>query len=88
MSGGKLFGKKYVGKVGKHAMCHGKLEVLFRHVASDPSEGGVAVFACSEANGNGGKTSDLTEVDVAGQSVLLNVPGEICENYVARVPCL
>lgn len=37
-----------------------------------------------EASGNGDETRDLMRLDVAEQSVLLDVPGEICETDVVH----
>lgn len=80
----KRFVEGEINRVGEREIGRGKLEAFFGHVGPDASEGGVAVFACSEANGNGCKTKDLTGLDVAEQSVLLVVSGEICENNVAH----
>lgn len=78
----KLLFDENVGKVERREMYHDKLDALLVRVAVDASEGGVAVSACNEANGNSGETGDLTEIVAAGQSVRLNIPGEICESNV------
>lgn len=72
------------GRLERREICHGKLDALSRQIAPDASEGRVSVLVCDEANGDGGETENLTRLDVAEQSAMLNAPGEICENDVVQ----
>lgn len=85
IDGAKHFIEGDVGKRGGRERRHGTLEALLRQVTPDTSEDGVAVAACSRASSNGGKTRDLTELDVFEQYLLLDFLCETCENDVAHV---
>lgn len=84
-SGAKNFVKGNVGKVGKPEVRHGRLDVFSRQVKPGVSKGGVAVFHCGEANSDGGETEAFTRLNVAEQSVLLNVLGKTCQNGAVHV---
>lgn len=61
---------------------------MFRPLAPDASEDGVAVFVCGEANGHGGKSIDSIESDAAEQYVLPDAPGKICETHIVHGLCV
>lgn len=86
--GAKLFVEEHDSKVGGRGIRHGKIDALFGQVESDANEGGLALLACGEADGNGGETRDLTGSNVAEQSMLLYVPGEICGADIVHVLCV
>lgn len=83
--GAKLFAEREAVKLEGHEVCHGKLDGFLGLIASDESEGGVPVFACGDANRNGGDNGDLPKFDVVRSSVLPGVLDEICRSYVVLV---
>lgn len=66
-------------------MCHGSLDAMSKQAMPVAAENSVAVFAYGEASDNGGETKDLTGFDVIEPSVLLDVPGAICETIISHM---
>lgn len=83
--GAQLFAEGHVGRVGRHEICIGELQILFGQAAPDARRGVVAASTCGEASGNGDETRNLTGIDVAEQSVLRDVSDEICETDIAHI---
>lgn len=82
--GAKLSAEKTFRKLRKHESCHGKLDALLGQFAPDSSRAGVVFFAFGEANSSRGEMGYLKRFDVFEQSMMLDVPGKICENDVVH----
>lgn len=81
MNGAKLSVEELAGNVGELDLRYGKLDALFGQVAPEGRKGGVAVFTCGEANENGGERREITGLNIAEQSVLLNFSGDLRDRY-------
>lgn len=84
----KHFLERDLGMVEEHEIGCSIPDALVGQLAQDEGERGALVLTCGEASGNSGETGGLTGLDVAEQSVLLNIHGEICKKDIAHVLCV
>lgn len=84
-SSAELFVEGFATGVEGHELCHRETDALLGQTASDASKRVLAVPTCGEASSRGSAKKDLTSLDSDEQSVLLYIPGDVCETDVAHV---